>query len=429
MSNQEAKTASSLPAERNFLFIASSIALITTAMTFAIRAGLLGQLGTEMNLSPSDMGWVAGTAFWGFTLSMIFGGFLVDTLGMGFLLLLAFVGHVAGIALTIYASGFWSLYISTLLVGIGNGMVEAACNPLIATLYPDQKTKMLNRFHIWFPGGIVIGGLVSYFLTKNGFGWQIQMASILVPAVLYGILFFGKKLPKTERVTSGISQGEMLQACFNPYFLFMLICMLMTSATELGTNQWIGELLQNAGVSSILLLVFINGIMAIGRGLAGELVHRIAPQGMLLFSAIFSFLGLLALSVSTGAAAFVSAGIFAIGICYFWPTMLGFVAEKLPKTGALGLSLMGGMGMLSVSLILPFMGSLYDAQTAAAIPSDKTLEVLKSAQEGTADALIWAQAKLQGGAKTLRYVSVLPLILTVLFGYLVFKLKKNPEIQ
>ncbi len=414
---------------RDYLFWASSIALITTAMTFAIRAGLLGQLGSEMNLSPEDMGWVAGTAFWGFTLSMIFGGFLVDSLGMGFLLLLAFVGHVAGITLTIYASGFWSLYISTLLVGIGNGMVEAACNPLIATLYPDQKTKMLNRFHIWFPGGIVIGGLVSYFLSGSGYGWQIQMASILIPALAYGFLFFGKKLPKTERVTSGITQGQMMQACLNPWFLFMLVCMLLTASTELGTNQWIGELLQNAGVSSILLLVFINGIMAVGRGFAGELVHRIAPQGMLLFSAIFSFIGLMALSVSTGAAAFVSAAIFAIGICYFWPTMLGFVAEKLPGTGALGLSLMGGMGMLSVSLILPFMGSLYDAQTAAAIPAGKSLETLKAAAQGSEDALLWAKSKLEGGASTLRYVAAMPFVLTLLFGYLVFRLKKNPEIQ
>ena len=129
------------------LFRASCVALIVTAMTFAIRGGIMSQLGREFHLSATELGWVVGTAFWGFTLAMVFGGPLCDVVGMGRLLAVAFAGHVAGIVLTIFAQGFWSLFISTLFIWLANGMVEAAANPLVATLYPDDKTTRLNHFH------------------------------------------------------------------------------------------------------------------------------------------------------------------------------------------------------------------------------------------------------------------------------------------
>ena len=141
------------------LFNASCLALIVTAMSFALRGGAMGTWTTEFNLNNEQVGWINGTAFWGFTLAMIFGGPLCDAIGMGRIVKLAFVGHLAGILLTIFAWDFWSLFGGTLLFGIANGSVEAACNPLIAALYPDNKTTRLNQFHVWFPGGIVIGGL------------------------------------------------------------------------------------------------------------------------------------------------------------------------------------------------------------------------------------------------------------------------------
>lgn len=251
---------------RNKIFIASVMALIATAMTFAIRADLLGNtFGSVFKLSNSDIGWCIGTAFWGFTLAMIIGGLLVDIIGMKTILVFAFTGHLTGIVLTIFSNGFWSLFVSTLFIGVSNGFVEAACNPLIATLYPDNKTKMLNRFHMWFPGGIVIGGLIAYIFGLLQLGWQVKMAVILIPVLTYGFLFVNLKLPETERVTSGVTMKEMLKACITPLFLFMVFCMFLTSSTELGTNQWITVLLSNVGVPSILLLVLINGIMATGR--------------------------------------------------------------------------------------------------------------------------------------------------------------------
>lgn len=398
------------------LFNASCIALITTAMTFAIRAGMINTLGAEFQLTDFELGLCVGTAFWGFTLAQLFGGALVDGMGMATLLRIAFVGHALGVVLTIFASGFWSLFGSTLLVGLANGFVEAACNPLVTALYPKDQTKMLNRFHMWFPGGIVIGAVLSYFLNQAGLNWQVQMATILLPTLVYGILFLGKKFPVTLRVTSGVTYQEMLAAVVSPLFLFMVACMLLTAATELGTGQWIDKLLTNAGVSAILVLAFINGIMAIGRSMAGELVHRLAPHGMLLFSAVFATLGLYALSMTTSPfATFGAAAVFAIGICYFWPTMLGFVAEYVPKSGALGMNIMGATGMLSVAFVLPLIGQKSDQFTAeAAAKAGTALETLKAA---TTEPLMsqWQQVQLASGSETLRFIALMPAVLVVAF--------------
>ena len=329
------------------------------------------------------MGWVAGMAFWGFTLAMVFGGPLCDIVGMGRLLVLAFIGHLAGVVWTIFAGGFWSLFLSTLLVGVGNGMVEAACNPLIATLYPTEKTKKLNQFHVWFPGGIAIGGIIAYLLDQSGMGWQAKMAVIIPPTIAYGIMFWGMKFPQTERVESGVSTKDMYAAAATPLFIFMAACMCLTANTELATNQWIGVLLENVGVPAILVLVWINTLMAVGRQFAGPVAHSLAPSGMLLASAAIAALGLYWLSMAGGMMAFVAASVFAVGICYFWPTMLAFVAEYIPKSGALGLAIMGGIGNVAVFLANPLVGKVYDGHVAENLPSGQTVDVLRGAAEGT----------------------------------------------
>src|SRR6186713_1625430 len=278
---------------KNQLFLASRIALIVTAITFAYRAALEGTWGTEFNLTKEQIGWIFSPAFWGFTLAMIFGGPLCDFLGMKKLVGLAFIGHVSGIVIYLVAKDATMLFVGTLCIGIGNGMVEAACNPLVVTLYPDNKTTMLNRFHVWFPGGIALGGLISYILLdKLGLGWHVLIFVLFIPAIIYGILFWRLEFPQTERVTKGVSTKEMFLSCLNPLFLVMVACMFMTAATELGTNQWLGALLQGAGVSGILVLVFINGFMALGRSFAGPVVHRLNPNGMLIVSALLAAIGL-----------------------------------------------------------------------------------------------------------------------------------------
>jgi len=386
--------------QRDKLFLASRIALIATGMTFAFRAALEGVWGTEFVLTKEQVGWIFAPAFWGFTLAMIFGGPLCDVLGMKRLLGLAFLGHVAGIVTYLVAKDATTLFIGTVFIGVGNGLVEAACNPLVVSLYPENKTTMLNRFHVWFPGSIAIGGILSYLLMDTmHLNWRILIASLFIPVIIYGLIFWRLELPKTERVSKGISTKEMFASCLNPLYLVMIVCMLMTAATELGTGTWIGALLAGTGVSGILVLVFINGLMAVGRSFAGPIVHRFNPNGMLIFSALFAALGLVLLSKSSGYMAFGAAFIFAAGICFFWPTMLGFVSEYLPKTGALGLSLMGGAGMFSVSLVIPIMGRWFDEAKA------------KAAVAGV-DA---AQADAAAGSDTLMKVAIMPLILLVVF--------------
>ncbi|MBN8851257.1 MAG: hypothetical protein BGO55_09860 [Sphingobacteriales bacterium 50-39] len=384
----------------NKLFLASRIALIFTAMTFAFRASLEGVWGTEFHLDKEQIGWIFSPAFYGFTLAMIFGGPLCDVLGMKKLLGLAFIGHIAGAIVYLLAKDATMLFIGTLCMGIGNGMVEAACNPLTVTLYPNNKTMMLNRFHVWFPGGLALGGVIAYLLMDQlHLNWHVLIGVLFIPAIIYGWMFWSLEFPKTERVTSGVSTKDMFLSCLNPLFLVMLACMFLTAATELGTNQWIVALLQGANVSGILVLVFINGLMALGRSFAGPVVHRLNPNGMLILSAILSAIGLILMSKASGYAAFGAAFVFAAGICFFWPTMLGFVAEYVPKSGALGLSIMGGAGMFSVSLILPLMGKWYQNFKDAAIA-------------GGTDA---AHADAIAGSNTFMKVAIMPAILIVVF--------------
>lgn len=378
------------------LFNASCIALIATAMTFAIRARLETVFGPDgVGLTLEQIGYAFTPAFWGFTLAMIIGGPLVDALGMKKITWVAFITHAIGIILTLLAKDLTSLFIATLFVGIGNGMIEAACNPLVASMYPREKTKMLNRFHVWFPGGIVIGSVVGYLVMDVlGLSWQVMVGTLFIPLLIYGFLFFGQKFPPTERVEMGVSYKDMWKSVVSPLFLFIGICMLLTAATELGTNQRIESLLAASGTVPLLVLAFINGIMALGRAFAGPVAHRLSISGMLLFSAIFSFLGLWLFTQLSGGMTFFAAAVFAIGITFFWPTMLSFVAEYIPQSGALGLSLMGGLGMLSVSIVLPVMGKVLDDAT---------------------------------GVEALKIMSILPGILIVLFAGLFMFMRKRKK--
>ena len=397
------------------LFAASRMALVVTAMSFALRGAAMGPWADAFHLTKEELGWIDGTAFWGFTLAMIFGGPLCDLIGLGRIVAVAFVGHLAAILLTVFAWDFWSLFVGTLLFGIANGSVEAACNPLIATLYPNDKTTKLNHFHVWFPGGIVIGGLLAYALHAAGLGYKVQFAVMLLPLAAYGLMFLGQGFPRTERVQQGVSTKAMFLACLNPLFLLMVLCMLMTASTELGPNQWIPNILSNAGVPGILVLAWINGLMAVGRQCAGTFVHRLSPSGMLIVSAVLSALGLYALSHATGGMLFAAATVFALGVCFFWPTMLGYVNENFPRTGALGLAIMGGAGMLSVAFVLPVMGRVYDAGIAARVPAGQTADALAAAPAGSDLAGLWTRIQADAGLATLGRVAILPVILTVVF--------------
>jgi MFS family permease len=392
------------------LFTASCMALTVTSMTFAIRAGILEQLGTGFGLSDTQLGFVNSMAFLGFPLATIFGGLVYNTLGPRKLMIIAFISHLVGLGLTIFAGDFWTLLISTFFVGFANGSVEAACNPMIASMYVGDQTAKLNRFHVWFPGGIVIGSLVSKFMTDFSMGWQLQIAIMLIPTIAYGFLFMGQTFPANEGTRSNTAANA--KSLLSPLFIFMVICMTLTATTELGTQQWVEKILGNTGASPMLILAMVTGLMAIGRFFAGPVIRRFNPAGVLWGSSIIAVLAIYLMSIATGGMVYLAAVLFAIGVMYFWPTMIGFVGEYLPKTGALGMSLIGGAGMFATSIWQPVIGGWLDNERSEALAAGMTSEA----------------ADLAAGQATLGNIVYFPIVLVVLFG-LLFLYRKKLETQ
>jgi fucose permease len=401
------------------------MALTVTSMTFAIRASMIEPLGVEFGLDKTALGQITAAAFFGFPIATTLGGFFVDALGMRRWMWVAFLAHLLGLVLTIFAGGYWTLLISTLFVGFANGMVEAVCNPLVASLYPNKKTVMLNKFHVWFPGGIVIGALIAaaiktQFVDANGelipatVGTmrKLQVATILIPTLLYGWMFWGQNFPKTERVEAGVTNSQMFASVLSPLFLFMAACMFLTANTELSTTQWIDPLLGNAGANPLIILALVNGIMAVCRYFGEGVIHRLNPVGVLLASSVIAVIGVWLLRTTEGNALYLAAAVFALGVCYFWPTMLGFVSENIPKSGALGMSLMGGVGMLGNWAFQSFfIGPRLDSQKAAF-----------QAAGNTADT-----ATLLAGQSVLGTINYLPMVLMLAFGALWFWMKNNQQ--
>jgi len=374
----------SRPVDADRLFLGSCIALIATSVAFATVGAVMLALKREFVLTNEEVGWIGGAALWGFAVSQLVFAPLADSLGMRTLLRFAFVGHLVGALTMMFAGGFGMLFAGALIIAMGNGLVEAACNPLVAALFPDNKTVKLNQFHVWFPGGVVIGGLASFGLDAVGMtSWQVKLGLILVPTLAYGWMILRERFPPTEGVDAGVSMGEMFRAAFaTPLMWVMLIAMAMTASVELGPNRWVPAVLQAGGIAGILVLVWINGLMAALRYRAGAFVHRFSPTGLLLGSAVVSGVGLFALSYASGLfATFGAATIFAVGVCYFWPTMLGVVSERIPRSGALGLGLMGTVGMATVGLVTaPQMGKIADQYAHAEFPVTETVALFGRAQ-------------------------------------------------
>ncbi|MBE0370820.1 MFS transporter [Pseudoalteromonas aurantia] len=397
--------------QSNKLFIACCLALTVTAMTFAIRAAILTQLSQDFALTDTELGWVNAMAFLGFPVATVIGGLLYNTLGAKKLLVVAFIGHVIGLALTINAVGFWSLIISSFCIGFANGAVEAGCNPLVVQLYKNNKTTMLNRFHVWFPGGIVIGACVAMGMSHLALSWQSQIAIMFIPTGIYGYLIVRHTFPRTQTVQAATVVN--VKSLLSPLFIFMAFCMSLTAVTELGTQQWIERILGASGASPMAIMAMVTGLMAVGRYFAGPLVHALNATGVLLVSAIFATLGIFLMSVASGVEVYIAAFFFALGVTYFWPTMLGFVAEKLPQTGAIGLSLMGGIGMLSVSIWSPVIGNWIDLSREYALQRN----------------LSAAQAELIAGQTTLGYLMIFPCVLIFAFSILLAYQRKNNNFE
>lgn len=385
------------------LFYGSCFALITTAFSFSIRAGILAELGRTFDLSATQLGFINQMWFLGFPISMVLGGIFYGTLGPKKIMQFAFISHTIGILLTIFSGGYIGLLISTLFIGIGNGCTEAACNPMIAASYSGKEMNtLLNRFHMWFPGGIVLGSLVSLGMTKMNLGWEAQIWIILIPTLIYAYLFYGQAFPEPKKEIA--SMTENLKAMASPLFVFMCLCMTLTAISEFGPQQWTGVIMAKSGAEPMVILALVTGLMAVGRFFGGAFVHKFDQTGVLLGSAVFASIGIFLFSTQTGAMAYVAAIFFAMGVCYFWPNMIGFVAEKIPTSGAIGMSIVGAFGMFSASIWQPIIGGWIDSAR---------MKATSAGLEG--DAL-----ELATGQATLQTMITFPAILIVLFTILLF---------
>ena len=354
------------------LFRSSCVALIATAMSFAIRGDIMGDFETVFSLTATEVGWIAGAAFWGFGVSILFGGPLCDVLGMRTLARLAAVGHIGGTLLTIAAPSFAVLFGATLIIGIANGLVEAFANPLVATLFSRDKTTKLVALHAWFPGGIVIGGLLAYGCTQIGLGWQTKMLLLLVPSVVYTLMFWRATFPPTESTAAGVSFASMAAQVHRPLFLLIWLCMWLTAATELGPGQWVAnifnEVLESGTQAGIILLVWVNGIMYLMRQFLGQIPHKMSPTLLVAFTAPLAAAGLYLFGQTTTAPMwFLAAALLGVGTAFWWPTMLGMTSERFPAGGALLLAIVGASGSISTAVAGPTMGWINDTYGAEAV--------------------------------------------------------------
>jgi predicted MFS family arabinose efflux permease len=422
--------------QRMQLFILSCVALTTAAMVFSLRANVMQDLGEAFGLTAEAVGAAVGVSFLGFTASVVIGGPLCDTVGMRGLLGIAAVLHILGLLIVVFAGGVAAgaavLSIGMLAVGLAHGLVEAVINPLCATLFPDDKTHKMNVLHAWWPGGMIIGGLLGYLMANvnasmpwDPVGWRVQLGVILIPAVIYGALVAVTKFPPTERVEHGVATVDMWKEALRPLFIVWFVCMFFTAAMELGPMAWIeATLSKTVGFSGILILVYVSGLMFVLRHFAGPLAHKLSPIGLMWISALLAGIGLLALAgANNKITALIAATIWGCGVCYMWPTMLGVTSERFPRGGALLLGLMGGAGNLSVFTTVWGIGRVYDVFTQKFLPAGERLtgDLVASAATDPAVAQMLDTARAGAVPSTFRFVAALGIILVVVFGIIWFR--------
>jgi MFS family permease len=389
------------------LFLASCLALVVTAMIFVIRGAITDEVKGVYGINNEQYGWVSTMAFFGFASSILVASPMLDALGMRNLLYLALALHIGGIIAFIVAPNYTILYTSMLFAGFGNGLVEAVINPLTATVYAEQKTHKLNVLHAWWPGGLIIGGLLAVAMGEMGLSWQTQMAVVLIPTIVYGFLIFGQKFPQTERAAAGVSTNEMLKTALKPAFLVLLLCMMITASIELAPNQWVESILKStANTSGTMILVYGSALMFTLRFFAGPIAHRISPIGMMWASVTITGIGLYLMSnVTTATMAYVTATIFYVGVCFMWPTMLGITSERFPQGGAFAMGLMGFAGQFMLGVVIFKMGGVYDAWgPAAAFKFVASLALIPFVVFG----IWWVKDYLSGGYKAVRLSEMPP---------------------
>lgn len=352
------------------LFWASFITLIAAGIGFSIRGAILKDWGAQFGFTQGELGNITGGGLVGFGLTIIVLSFFADKVGYGPLMALAFLLHLSSAIVTVAATPIYNsmgkdaayqcLYWGSFLFALGNGTCEAVINPLTATLYPKEKTHWLNILHAGWPGGLILGALLAvFFKTVNKdstvISWEIQLASYVVPVLIYGILMAGQRFPKSEASSAGVTIGTMIAEVLAPVLLMLLVLHALVGYVELGTDSWISNItgyIMKDETSGLLLFIWTSGLMFILRFFAGPIVHRISPLGLLFVSGILGAVGLTLLGNSTTVTmCIIAATVYGFGKTFLWPTMLGVVSERFPRGGAVTLGMVGGVGMLSAGLL------------------------------------------------------------------------------
>lgn len=410
--------------DRQRLYLVGNLSIFMIGLGFAVRANIAPDLQADiydkidLANSAAMVGEALGMTFTGFALTLLFGSALVDLVGMKRMLLLSALGYLAG-SMGLLAASLMPVgpmvenlvLVSLLLTGLGWGAVEAASNPMIAALYPDEKTHRLNILHAWWPAGIVVGGLMGVGINAVGLAWQINVFILTIPALVMAWLVWGAVFPVTERVASGVSYTEMLQELLKrPMFWVFWCCMFLTATTELAPGQWVNISLSNiVGMQGILLLVYVSALMFVGRHFAGPIVARISSVGLLFVGCLAAGIGLYLLSLAnTPMLAFAAATIWGAGICFVWPTMLAIASERFPRGGALAMGLMGFAGGMAIQFVLPVMGGIFDSAKAEAAGGIERLATLSGAE---LDAVV-----RHASVESFQAVAVVPLLLLPVFG-------------
>ena len=417
------------------LLWAGFMAILAAGVGFAIRGGILDNWGQEFGFTAGELGGIMGFGFTGFCFGIIIGGVVADKIGYGKLVVAAFLLHALSAFVTFAPNAsmekmtsYWLLAWGTFIFSVANGTLEAVANPLVATLFPNNRTHYLNILHASWPAGLVLGSAAGWVLDDQyHWPWKWQLALFLVPTVLYGLMFLGQKMPKSEASEKGLSLGDMfkdvgilggLVVCyllalffggvFQPAFeagssvptyigygiggallivigvltkfsigsvlLFVLfIAHALVGAVELGTDGWIQNITGNilSSGEGKILFVFTSSVM-FGLRFCAEFIEKklgLSPVGILLVCAVLACIGLnLTSMVNSFGMAILALTVYAIGKTFFWPTMLAVASDRFPRTGAIAISIMGGIGMMSAGLVgSPGLGYFKDRYTGEAL--------------------------------------------------------------
>jgi MFS family permease len=417
------------PANHRAIFWISVLALFTAALANAVRAGAAGAMKTSL-LDPIDaqhsgemIGTVLGNSFLGFALSLLVISPLLDRFGAKKVILFAAACFIVGPGLVLASANaggsvYFLLNIAMIIWGCGWGATEASINPLATTLYPNDKTGKLNTLHAWWPGGIIVGGLLSVLFFKQlNLDWQVLVGLTIIPGIILALWASRHEFPQTESTAKGVAFNEMMAEPFKrPSFWVFFGIMFLTASAELAPGAWVDvTLTETVGFSGILVLVYVSAIMFVMRHFAGALDHKFSDMGLLWFSTVPAAIGLYLLSTATSAmTALVAATFWAFGVCFMWPTMLAAVARRFPKSGPWGIGLIGFAGALAIRFVLPQLGAIYDQAKLTKAGSQQALDAMQPGTPEMHNVLAFA------AETSFQTIAIIPVALFVIFGLVWF---------